>query len=67
MWPADLPGTVQLPGPKLFILKANTNDPTANDQTDLDMLKQLYPNGQLSLHQSAVAGHDFWVFLVPAR
>ncbi len=67
MWPADLPGTVQLPGPKLFILKANTNDPTANDQTDLDTLKQLYPNGQLSLHQSAVAGHDFWVFLVAGQ
>lgn len=67
MWPANLPGTVQLPGPKLFILKANTNDPTANDQTDLDTLKQLYPNGQLSLHQSAVAGHDFWVFFVAGQ
>ncbi len=67
MWPADLAGTVQLPGPKLFILKANTNDPTANDQADLDTLKQLYPQGSLSLHQSAVVGHDFWVFFVPAQ
>ncbi len=67
MWPANLPGTVQLSGPKLFILKANTNDPAANDQTDLDTLEQLYPKGQLSLHQSAVVGHDFWVFLVPAQ
>lgn len=67
MWPADLAGTVQLPGPKLFILKANTNEPEANDQKDIDLLTQLYPQGMLSLHQSAVAGHDFWGFFVPAQ
>jgi len=67
MWPANLAGTVRLPGPKLFILKANTNEPDTNDQKDLDLLKQLYPQGSLSLHQSAVVGHDFWVFFVPAQ
>ena len=67
MWPADLAGTVQLPGPKLFIVKANTQDPASNDQQSIDSLKRLYPHGSLSLHQSTVAGHDFWVFLVPAQ
>ena len=67
MFPDHLADTVQLSGPKLFIVKANTQDPTANDQKSLDILKQFYPQGSLSLHNSSVAGHDFWIYFVPGQ
>jgi hypothetical protein len=65
MWTDQLPGTVELTGPKLFMVKANTEDPAGNDQVSLDVLKSLYPNGQLRLFDSDVSGHDFWIFFVP--
>jgi dolichyl-phosphate-mannose-protein mannosyltransferase len=65
MWRDNLTSTVSMPGPKLFIVKANVDDPTANDQESLDLLKKLYPNGQLRLFDSDVPGHDFWIFTVP--
>ncbi len=65
IWPDKLATTLQYPNPKLFILKASLQDPSANDQKSLDALKQLYPNGTVSLHQSSVPGHDFWIFFVP--
>ena len=65
MWHDNLPSTVELKGPKLFIMKANTQDPTANDQASVDTLQGLYPKGQLRLFQSDIPGHDFWIFLVP--
>jgi hypothetical protein len=67
MWPENLAGTVELSGPKLFMVKANTEDPTVNDQSSLDLLQELYPNGQLRLFDSDVPGHDFWIFFVPAN
>ncbi|MFN2118823.1 MAG: ArnT family glycosyltransferase [Anaerolineales bacterium] len=66
VWPDQLAQTQQVPGPKLFIAKASLTDPAANDQKTIDTLMQLYPDGAVSLHRSAVPGHDFWVFLVPA-
>ena len=66
IWPEQLPTTLQISGPKLFIVKASLTDATANDQKSVDMLGQLYPQGSLSLHRSPLPGHDFWVFLVPA-
>jgi 4-amino-4-deoxy-L-arabinose transferase-like glycosyltransferase len=65
MWPDNLPGTVESQGPKLFMVKANTDDPNGNDQASLDVLASLYPNGMLRLFDSDVPGHDFWVFTVP--
>ena len=65
MWRDNLPSTLPLQGPKLFMLKANTDDPSANDQTSLDDLAALYPNGQLRLFKSDIPGHDFWIFFVP--
>jgi len=65
MWTNNLASTVELQGPKLFMLKANTDDPSANDQASLDVLKSLYPNGQLRLFKSDIPGHDFWIFFVP--
>jgi hypothetical protein len=67
MWTQELPDTVKSTGPKLFIVKANTQDPSSNDQKSLDLLNQLYPQGALSLHKSPVPGHDFWIFFVPPQ
>jgi len=65
MWRENLPETVQLPGPKLFMVKANLQIPEADDQETLDVLKELYPAGSLELHRSDVEGHDFWIYSVP--
>jgi hypothetical protein len=65
MWRDNLSGTVELPGPKLFIVKADTENPLGNDQATLDVLESLYPDGQLRMFDSDVTGHDFWIFFVP--
>lgn len=67
MWRDQLPGTIQLPGPKLFVVKASADNPEQNDQQTLDVLRQLYPQGTLSLRSSSVPGHDFWIYFVPAQ
>jgi hypothetical protein len=67
MWRENLPETVQLPGPKLFLVKGNQEAPDTNDQETLDVLWQLYPQGKLELFDSDVEGHDFWMFSVPAQ
>jgi hypothetical protein len=64
MWRDNLPSTVELPGPKLFIVKADTENPLGNDQATLDVLESLYPDGQLRMFDSDVTGHDFWIFTV---
>ena len=65
MWSENLPDTVELTGPKLFMVKANVDDPNGNDQQSLDVLEELYPDGQLHMFDSDVPGHDFWIFIVP--
>jgi len=65
MWRENLPDTVELTGPKMFLVKANVDDPNGNDQESLDVLETLYPNGQLRMFDSEVPGHDFWIFMVP--
>jgi hypothetical protein len=65
MWPEDLTTTLPLPEPKLFIVKADTENPDGNDKESLDLLKTMYPKGQLRLFDSDVPGHDFWIFTVP--
>ncbi len=67
MWRDDISGTATIPGPKLFMVKANINDPNGNDQETLDVLQSLYPNGRLELHPSDIVGHEFWIFFVPAN
>ncbi len=64
--PDHLADTLAASGPKLFIAKASTTDPSQNDQKTVDALQQLYPQGSLSLHRSSTPGRDFWVFFVPA-
>jgi hypothetical protein len=65
MWPENLESTLELPEPKMFLVKANIEDPTGNDQETLDVLDKLYPNGKLRLFDSDIPGHDFWIFTVP--
>jgi len=65
MWPENLASTVEFTGPKLFMVKADTENPDGNDQASLDVLQELYPNGQLRMFDSDIPGHDFWIFLVP--
>jgi hypothetical protein len=65
MWPEDLTSTLELEEPKLFIVKADVENPEGNDQETLDVLKILYPSGQLRMFDSDVPGHDFWIFVVP--
>ena len=66
MWTEQLPETLQYAGPKLFLARANTESPDLNDQRAMDTLRELYPQGSLSLHRSPVPGHDFWIYFVPA-
>jgi hypothetical protein len=67
VWPENLPSTVEFTGPKLFLVKANLEQPEGNDQKSLDVLESLYLNGQLRLFDSEVPGHDFWIFTVPKQ
>ncbi len=67
MWRENIPATLELTGPKLFIVKADTENPDGNDQASLDVLQSLYPDGQLRMFDSDVPGHDFWIFLVPSK
>jgi hypothetical protein len=67
MWRDDLATTLELTGPKLFMVKANVDDPNGNDAETLNVLGALYPNGQLRMFDSDVPGHDFWIFFVPAN
>jgi hypothetical protein len=65
MWPENLESTLESPGPKMFLVKANIEEPEGNDQATLDVLDKLYPNGKLRLFDSEIPGHDFWIFTVP--
>lgn len=67
MWSENLATTLELNGPKLFMVKADTENPDGNDQASLDVLQELYPNGQLRMFDSDVPGHDFWIFFVPSQ
>jgi len=67
MFPDHLADTVSVQGTKLFMVKADQQNPDGNDQKSLDILKQLYPQGSLSLHQSPIQGRDFWLYFVPPK
>jgi hypothetical protein len=61
VWPDELPNTLDVPGNKLFMVKYD-------DTESLQALRQIYPQGLLSLFEAApdLEGKDFWVFYVPA-
>jgi len=53
-------GTRNVQKPKLFILNPE-------DQTDLDLLRSLYPEGVLYSYQDEIPGKDFLMLMVPSR
>ena len=59
--PADRIGdTVPIAGEKLFVF-------FIKDEATRELLKQLYPNGALTVFKSAAEFHEFYVFRVPAQ
>jgi len=65
VFPDHLADTLQSNGTKLFMVKANLQDPSQNDQYSLNLLKHFYPQGWLVLHHSPIPNHDFWIYTVP--
>ena len=62
-----LADTLQLPAPKLFIFKASPLAANFDDAATRDALQKLYPQGELSLHESNPWWQSFWVYFVPAE
>jgi 4-amino-4-deoxy-L-arabinose transferase-like glycosyltransferase len=60
IWPQDFSSTLNVPAPKLFILKGD-------DTQDANSLEQLYPQGVLSTFHSAMGdpSKDFLILFVP--
>jgi len=62
-----LADTLQLPAPKLFIFKASPKADAYNDTETMERLRELYPEGELTLHESEPWWQSFWVYFVPAQ
>ena len=62
-----LADTLQLPAPKLFIFKASPQAASFDDTATLEILRELYPQGELTLHESNPWWQSFWVYFVPAQ
>lgn len=58
--PDELPNTVVLPNPKLFLLKTE-------DHQSVTRLQQLYPQGWLQPVKSVYLNKDFYIFFVPSE
>lgn len=58
IWPDQLAETAAQPGAKIFLVKGD-------DQSSLDLLKELYPLGALQEYHSQVPEKDFWIFTTP--
>jgi hypothetical protein len=58
--PSRLVNTVNEVRAKLFML-------SPQDTGSLDILRKLYPDGRLIMHESAIPGKEFILFTVPAR
>ena len=56
--PDQIAATLSFPQPKLFLVNPQ-------DETDLGLLHQLFPNGVVSNYASKV-GKDFYIYMVPA-
>jgi hypothetical protein len=60
IWPEELATTLDIPAPKLFIVKAD-------DELGLSTLEQIYPQGIETFHKSRVPGKEFLTYFVPAQ
>jgi hypothetical protein len=60
IWPPDFSKTLEVKGPKLFMIKPD-------DSKDVDLLRQMYPQGSLSTFHSFTNLEDknFLMFFVP--
>lgn len=57
IWQDQLPESLVYPPPKMFLF-------WSGDPETERILRELYPNGKLRRYTSAVAGKDFYIFLV---
>jgi hypothetical protein len=55
--PDQIAATLNYPQPKMFLVNPE-------DQTDLNLLRQLFPQGTVSNYESKV-GKNFYIFMVP--
>lgn len=60
LWREQIVETTPDPRAKLFLFKEE-------DVETMQVLRDTYPQGMLSLYDSALDGKDFWVYLVPAE
>lgn len=60
LWPDQFEQTLSESQTKLFILKEEDNE-------DLKLLQDMYPNGTVKLFDNPREGKDFWIFTVPAE
>ncbi len=58
--PDNIDDTVAIPGPKLFLFQPQ-------DVATRQLLEQLYPQGVLTVLESSIPDHNFYVFRVPAQ
>jgi hypothetical protein len=58
IWEEDLEETLEVPSPKLFIVKLD-------DETGLARLEELYPEGKYSIYPSEIPVHSFIIYSVP--
>jgi hypothetical protein len=56
--PNQISDTLNFPQPKMFLVNPE-------DQTDLNLLRQLFPQGTVSNYESKV-GKNFYIYMVPA-
>ncbi len=60
LWGPDLPYTLDIPGPKLFLYRPIDTETGA-------ILRDLYPEGILNLYEAKYAGQNFMIYLVPSQ
>jgi hypothetical protein len=60
IWPDQLVNTLSEPAPKLFLVKPE-------DEQGQQTLRDLYPQGVLTLFMSNSPTRDFLIYLVPAE
>jgi hypothetical protein len=58
LWPDSFASTLDEPRAKLFLVKAD-------DNADLDLLLQFYPDAAVYLFDQSLEGKDFWIVYVP--
>ncbi len=60
LWGPDLPSTLELTGPKLFLFKP------IDTETE-EILRELYPGGIMDLYEAEYEGQNFMIYFVPSQ